>query len=138
MKILLLMDPGIQVPPKTYGGIERVIEILAKEYVRLGHEVHLLVTSGSKVEGCIIHDFGKEGFPPKKINAYKAIPTAWIFLWKHRNEFGLIHSFGRLMYLLPVLNHPVKKMMSYQREITSRNIRFVNTLDSKNLFSEFF
>lgn len=133
MKILLVMDPGIHVPPKGYGGIERVIEILAKQYMRLGHEVHLLVTTGSHVEGCTMHNFGKEGFPPKKINAYKAILVAWAFLWKHRNEFDLIHSFGRLLYLLPILNHPVKKIMSYQREISSRNIRLINSLQSKNL-----
>jgi glycosyltransferase involved in cell wall biosynthesis len=133
MKILLVMDPGILVPPKGYGGHERLVYMFAREYQQQGHEVHLLVTKGSKVEGCTVHDFGKEGFPPKKWDARKAIPTAWKFLFKHRNEFDLIHNFGRLIYLLPILNHPLKKIMTYGREISSRNIKWINRLPNKNI-----
>lgn len=133
MRILLTMDPGIPVPPKGYGGHERLVYMFAREYARLGHEVHLLVTTGSEVEGCTVHPFGKEGFPPKKWDARMAIPTAWRFLWKHRNDFDLIHNFGRLAYLLPILNHPVKKIMTYGREISSRNIRWINRLPNRNL-----
>ncbi|MDO9374769.1 MAG: glycosyltransferase, partial [Ferruginibacter sp.] len=134
MKILMVMDPGILVPPVGYGGIERLVEIFAIEYKKLGHEVHLLVTPGSYVEGCIVHPFGKEGFPPKKKDARKAIPIAWRFLWRHRNYFDLVHSFGRLAYLLPIMGHPVKKIMTYQREIDGRNIRWVNRLRCNNMF----
>ncbi len=133
MKILLVMDPGILVPPKGYGGIERIVEMMAKEYVKLGHEVHLFVTEGSYVAGCTMHPFGKEGFPPKRSDANTAILVAWRFLWKHRNDFDLIHNFGRLAYLLPVLRHPVRKIMSYQREISSRNIRLINSLKGRNM-----
>jgi glycosyltransferase involved in cell wall biosynthesis len=133
MRILLVMDPGILVPPKGYGGHERLVYMFAREYARLGHEVHLLVTTGSFVEGCVVHPFGKEGFPPKKWDARLAIPSAWWFLWKHRNDFDLIHNFGRLAYLLPVLNHPVKKVMTYGREISSRNIQIMNHLPNRNL-----
>ncbi|MFN5134086.1 MAG: glycosyltransferase [Chitinophagaceae bacterium] len=133
MKILIVMDPGILVPPKGYGGHERLVYMFAKEYARLGHEVHLLVTEGSEVEGCTVHPFGKEGFPPKKWDARMAIPKAWQFLWKYRNKFDLIHNFGRLAYLLPVLNHPIKKIMSYGRIIDGKNISLINRLPNKNL-----
>jgi glycosyltransferase involved in cell wall biosynthesis len=133
MRILLIMDPGILVPPKGYGGHERLVHMFAREYADMGHEVHLLVTSGSKVEGCTVHPFGKEGFPPKKWDARKAIPIAWKFLWKHRNQFDLIHNFGRLAYLLPILNHPIKKIMTYGREISSKNIRLMNRIPNRNL-----
>lgn len=133
MKILIVMDPGILVPPIGYGGHERLVYMFAKEYTRLGHEVHLLVTTGSFVEGCVVHDFGKEGFPQKKWDFRKAIPIAWKFLWKHRNHFDLIHNFGRLAYLLPILNSRVKKIMTYGREINSRNINLINKLPHQNL-----
>jgi glycosyltransferase involved in cell wall biosynthesis len=133
MKILIVMDPGILVPPKGYGGHERLVEMFALEYTRLGHEVHLLVTEGSYVPGCIIHPFGKEGFPPKKWDARMAIPKAWYFLWKNRNKFDLVHNFGRLAYLLPILHHPVKKIMTYGREIYAPNIKNINRLKIKNL-----
>jgi len=133
LKILLVMDPGILVPPKGYGGHERLVYMFAKEYARLGHEVHLLVTSGSSVEGCIVHGYGKEGFPPKKMDALLAISKACWFLWKNRNKFHLIHNFGRLAYLLPVLNHPIRKIMTYGREISIKNIFQINKFKNQNL-----
>ena len=133
MKILIIMDPGILIPVKGYGGHERLVEMFAKEYHMLGHEVHLLITGGSTVEGCTVHDFGRAGFPPKRKDAYKAIPVAWRFLWKRRNEFDLIHNFGRLVYLLPLLRHPVKKIMTYGREISNRNVRLFHGLNGKNI-----
>src|SRR4051794_33242734 len=102
MRILIVMDPGILVPPEGYGGIERLVQTFATEYAAMGNDVHLLVTAGSNVAGCTMHPFGKEGFPPKKADARKAIPVAWRFLWKHRNDFDLVHNFGRLAYLLPI------------------------------------
>ena len=96
------MDPGILIPVTGYGGIERIIEMLAVEYVRKGHEVHLLITDGSKLQGCTVHGFGKQGFPPKKSDARKAIPVVWKFLWRYKNDFDLVHNFGRLLYLLPI------------------------------------
>ena len=126
------MDPGILVPPVDYGGHERLIYMFAREYLRLGHEVHLLVTNGSVVEGCTVHGYGKIGFPPKKWDALMAIPWAGWFLWKNRNKFDLIHNFGRLAYLLPVLHHTIKKIMTYGREINQRNVKWVNKLPINN------
>ncbi len=133
MKILIVMDPGIPIPVTGYGGHERLVEMFAKEYHRLGHEVHLLITNGSSVEGCIVHGLGKVGFPPKKKDANKAIFTAWKFIWKHRHEFDLIHNFGRLIYLLPVWNSKVKKIMTYGREIKGSNINKLLRLPHKNI-----
>lgn len=128
-----MMDPGIRIPVAGYGGHERLVEMFAKEYRKMGYEVHLLITTGSVIAGCTVHDFGKEGFPPAIQDARKAIPKAWKFLWKHRNDFDLVHNFGRLAYLLPILHHPVKKIMTYGREITSRNIKLINWMGGKNL-----
>jgi glycosyltransferase involved in cell wall biosynthesis len=133
MKILLIMDPGILVPPKGYGGHERLVAMFAEEYKRLGHEVHLLVTTGSFIEGCTMHPFGNEGFPPGRKEGLKAIPRAWNFLKKHRHEFDLVHNFGRLAYLLPILNDPVKKIMTYGREINRKNARISNVLPHRNI-----
>jgi glycosyltransferase involved in cell wall biosynthesis len=133
VKILIVMDPGILVPPKGYGGHERLAYMFAREYQKKGHEVHLLVTKGSVIEGCTVHGYGKEGFPPEKSDARKAIFTAWKFLWKHKNEFDLIHNFGRLLYLLPILNCPVKKIMTYGREISAKNIKRIIKFPNKNI-----
>ena len=120
-------------PPIGYGGHERLIYMFARAYARLGHEVHLLVTNGSVVEGCTVHGYGKIGFPPKKLDALKAIPSAWWFILKNKDQFDLIHNFGRLAYLVPVLHHPIKKIMTYGREISKRNIKWINRLPNRNL-----
>lgn len=133
MRILIVMDPGILVPPKGYGGHERLVAMFAQEYARQGHEVDLLVTEGSEVPGCTTYPLGKEGFPPTPEDARAAIFTAWKFLWKHRRKYDLVHNFGRLVYLLPVLNKPVRKIMTYGREISARNIQHINKLPTKNL-----
>lgn len=133
MKILLVMDPGLPVPPMGYGGHERLVYIFARQYRQMGHEVDLLVSPGSEVEDCKVYTFGKEGFPPKKRDARRAIPQAWKFLWVHRNKYDMVHNFGRLVYLLPILNHKVKKIMTYGREISKRNIKLINKLPNQNL-----
>jgi glycosyltransferase involved in cell wall biosynthesis len=133
MRILLVMDPGILLPPKGYGGIERIVALLAQEYKRQGHEVDILASEGSFIEGCRISFIGPQGFPPPKRVMNQAIWRAWIFLWKNRKRYDLIHNFGRLVYLLPVLHLRVKKIMSYQREITKRNIDIFNRFLNKNI-----
>jgi len=126
------MDPGIPIPPTGYGGIERIVGMLALEYRRLGHTVELFSSQGSSIEGIRCHSIGPDGFPPSKLVSWVAILKAWKFLFLKRNEFDLIHSFGRLIYLLPILNHSVKKIMSYQREISQRNIKWINKLPITN------
>ncbi len=133
MKILLVMDPGIPIPVTGYGGHERLVEMFAKEYRDLGHEVHLLITTGSTVEGCTVHGFGEKGFPQTKKQRMSALLKGWKFLWKNRNNYDLIHNFGRLFYLLPVLNSRVNKIMTYGRIVSGRNIRYINKLPNKNI-----
>lgn len=133
MRILIIMDPGILVPPVGYGGHERLVFMMAKEYIKNGHNVDLLVTKGSLVEGCQIYNLGVEGFPPKLITRYLAIFKAWFFLLFKGKKYDLIHNFGRLLFLIPVLNNNSRKIMTYGRTIDSSNINIVNLLPNKNL-----
>ncbi|WP_457967548.1 glycosyltransferase family 4 protein [Arthrobacter sp. D1-29] len=48
MRIGLIAGPWIPVPPVTYGGIERVVDHLARGLVDAGHEVLLAVSSDSE------------------------------------------------------------------------------------------
>ena len=49
MKIAITVNPEIPVPPILYGGIERVVEMLIDEYLKLGHEVVLFAHNDSEV-----------------------------------------------------------------------------------------
>ena len=60
MRVLLLMDPFIKVPPDHYGGIERVVADLADRLTQRGHDVTLWAAPGSRVDGTV-EPFGREG-----------------------------------------------------------------------------
>ncbi|HTE02435.1 MAG TPA: glycosyltransferase [Mucilaginibacter sp.] len=127
MRILLIMNPGIPVPPVLYGGIERVVYLLAEEYHRLGHEVTLLAGEGSHCSGTVITF-------PKEIKSSKAeIYFALKFLLKNHKKFDLIHNFGRLAYFLSITNRKVFKVMSYQREVSAQGIKLISSLPTKNM-----
>jgi glycosyltransferase involved in cell wall biosynthesis len=132
MKILLIMDPGLPVPPPLYGGHERLVHLFAEEYHRLGHEVSLLVGPDSKGPGKV-YSFGRNGLNRPKWENLKEIFSGWSFLARTYKQYDMIHNFGRLIYLLPVLNRSVKKIMSYGRKIYQPNISIANKLPTKNL-----
>jgi len=132
MKILLVMDPGIPVPPPLYGGHERLVYPFAEEYTRLGHEVTLVAGPGSFCSGKTI-TFGVNDLKRSPFQKGKEILFAWKFLRQNQNYFDIIHNFGRLAYLLPILNTASKKIMTYGRRVTHSGIIAVNKLPNKNL-----
>jgi glycosyltransferase involved in cell wall biosynthesis len=54
MKIALIAPLAESVPPKLYGGTERVVSYLAEELVRLGHDVTLFATADSETSGKLV------------------------------------------------------------------------------------
>src|SRR5262245_25705920 len=54
MKIALVAPLYESVPPKLYGGTERVVSYLAEELVRLGHEVTLFASGDSQTRARLI------------------------------------------------------------------------------------
>jgi glycosyltransferase involved in cell wall biosynthesis len=132
MRILLIMDPGIPVPPTLYGGHERLVYLFAEEYQKLGHEVTLLAGPQSHCSGKTI-TYGTNDLNRSKWARLKEAAFVWRYLRKNKSNFDLIHNFGRLFYLLPVLNNPVKKLMTYGRPVAASGIKTVNTLPNQNL-----
>jgi glycosyltransferase involved in cell wall biosynthesis len=59
MKILQIAPLWFPVPPDKYGGIERVVALLADGLVEKGHEVTLFAAPGSKSKANIINVFNK-------------------------------------------------------------------------------
>jgi glycosyltransferase involved in cell wall biosynthesis len=132
MRILLIMDPGIPVPPALYGGHERLVYLFAEGYKKLGHQVTLLAGPGSYCSGNTV-TFGVNNLNRSRRVKFKEAVFVWRFLCKNRDSFDLIHNFGRLAYLLPVLSHRVKKIMTYGRPVAATGIKIVNALPNQNL-----
>src|SRR5262249_55536859 len=97
LRILLMMDPVIRVPPEHYGGIERVIADLADGLVRRGHSVTLWAAPGSRTNAKL-EPFGTEGEWSRWSNVRNVSHLTARF-WARPSRFDIVHNFGRLAYL---------------------------------------
>jgi glycosyltransferase involved in cell wall biosynthesis len=116
LRIAVTVDPYLPVPPEHYGGIERVVDFLVRGLVDRGHCVTLYAHPDSRTAGN-----HKPYGAATHAGAWPRLQELWQLgskLWMDRREFDLIHSFGRLAALLPVLpDRRLAKVQSYQREV---------------------
>jgi glycosyltransferase involved in cell wall biosynthesis len=114
MRILMTADPYLPVPPRLEGGIERIVDVLVRGLVRRGHDVTVFAHPASATPATLV----PYGAPPHVGFAPRMTELGQVGggLWRRRREADLVHSFGRLAALLPVL--PVRrlpKIQSYHR-----------------------
>lgn len=120
MRILLVADPILPVPPRLYGGIERIVARLVAELRTQGHTVGLAALGDSTEPVDAL-------FPWRALRVSHPLDTL-------RNALALraavrtfrpdvVHSFARLAYLLPLLPTRLPKIMSYQRDPGVRQTR---------------
>ena len=131
MRVLLLMDPFIRVPPDHYGGIERVVADLADRLTQRGHEVTLWAAPGSRVDGTV-EPFGREGEWTRWSNFRNTLTLAGRFLRRPR-RFDVIHNFGRLAYLTPMFARDVAKVQTYMRTVDPANMATARRLGARRL-----
>lgn len=125
MRILLTADPEIPVPPTHYGGIERIVAGLVEEFSARGHTVGLVAHPESTAPAACL--FTWPGLHSQ--NRRDTVRNA-LALWRAVHQFrpDVLHSFSRLMYLLPLLRSRLPKIMSYQRDPTPRPISIATRL----------
>ncbi len=80
------------VPPKKYGGTERIVSYLTEELVQQGHEVFLFASPDSVTQAHRMEN----SFPSSRMesNSITSIAKHYVLLesvFKHREEFDLIH-----------------------------------------------
>lgn len=124
------MDPEIPVPPKLYGGIERVVDGLIHALRRRGYQVGLVAHSESE---CPV-DYLQ---PWPAIHANQVIDhlrnTRALMRAVLTFQPDIVHSFSRLGYLVPLLPQRIPKIMSYQRHTGGRQIRIASKLGGRSL-----
>src|SRR5437868_15106298 len=101
MRIALTVDPYLPVPPRLYGGIERVVDFLVRGLMARGHQVTLFAHPESSIGTKLI----SYGVPPH-FGLSPRLRELWQVgsrIFRSKDEFDVIHSFGRLAALLPVL-----------------------------------
>ena len=130
LRIAITADPELPVPPSYYGGIERIIALLIDVFTEMGHEVVLFAHKDSVVP-CKLIPYPSAGSDVKSVFVNAMAVNRRLFTQK----FDIIHSFGRLAYLLPQMPFSIVKLMSYQREPTLTQIRKAVSLSVKGSIS---
>lgn len=118
------------VPPKAYGGTERVLESLINEQVLMGHDVTLFASGDSKTQARLKPVIDKAIWNQKGIdfpNAYHTIELDMVA--KMSEEFDIIHSHFNFIHFQSL--HQIKTPM-----ITTLHWR-VDLKEFQDLFSYF-
>lgn len=116
-------------PPQHYGGIERVIDMLVRGLVDAGHEVTLFAHPDSSVPCTLIPYSGESSSSRLDTMRNMATITRGVL----GGGFDIVHSFGRVAYLLPLLPLRIPKLMTYQREVSPRSVRLGHLLSHGTL-----
>jgi len=124
MRIALTVDPELAVPPLHYGGIERIVDMLAVEFARRGHFVTLFA---NRLSTCPVT---RVPWPGERSNRLGDTIRNAATLARHvlTDRFDVIHSFSRIAYLTPLLPIAIPKLMTYQREISPRTTSLAQRL----------
>jgi glycosyltransferase involved in cell wall biosynthesis len=118
LRIAITVDPEIPVPPVLYGGIERVVDMLARGLVERGHVVTLFAHRDSRSVGRLIAWPGRSSVSKADTVCNAGLLARHVF----GGQFDLVHSFSRVAYMLPILPLSIPKLMTYQRTITRRSV----------------
>jgi glycosyltransferase involved in cell wall biosynthesis len=129
LRIAITADPELPVPPRQYGGIERVIHFLVEGLSARGHEVVLFAHPDSHTSCELVPYRGSTSGSSIDL----VCNSSAIVRRLHSGKFDVIHAFGRLAYLAPLAYHPVRKIMSYQRAIRPRSIVFARRLFGRSI-----
>lgn len=132
MRLLLTADPEIEVPPATYGGIERIVDVLVRRLRAAGHQVGLAARPGSSCPADQL--FAWPGL--SSLSATDTLANMWA-LRRTVRDFrpDVLHSFSRIAYLLPHLRGPVPIVMSFQREPTPRTVGLAARLAARHVLT---
>lgn len=129
MRIALTADPELPVPPKHYGGIERIVDMLARGLVARGHDVTLFAHPASTSAGRLVPWPGASS-----VSTVDTISNAAALARSvTRNRVDIVHSFSRIAYLTPILPMALPKLMSFQRAISPRTVRLGHKLSHGTL-----
>jgi glycosyltransferase involved in cell wall biosynthesis len=129
MNIALTADPEIPVPPRLYGGIERIVDMIARGLNARGHTVTVFAHPASATAGRLIAWPGSSSRSPADTIRNAATLAREVA----RERCDLIHSFSRIAYLAPLLPSTIPKLMTYQREISPRTVRWGHRLSAGSL-----
>ncbi|WP_419701087.1 glycosyltransferase family 4 protein [Mucilaginibacter sp. NFX135] len=127
MKIALIVNPLIPVPPEQYGGIERVVYVLIRELLKMGHEITLYANPDSK-PGCELTGYREsENYGLKDLVKINLLTSSLLF-----KNFDVVHTFGRMSNIASLMPFKQPKIVSYQLPPTLSQVKKAVKIAAKN------
>lgn len=128
MRIVVIADPRIAVPPLRYGGSERIIAALCLGLKAAGHEVCLLAGPGSRNYGkLLIHH------PPRASalsRGYRKVLFQALSL-RAAADADVVHTFGRTDYLHWLLAAEIPLVVSFMNPLIPQDMALFEGRKSK-------
>ncbi|MBW7960248.1 glycosyltransferase family 4 protein [Patescibacteria group bacterium] len=96
LKIAQIAPIWFDVPPKQYGGTERIVSYITEELVKRGHNVSLFATQGSETKAKLVSPMPDsllssiKSYLDYNFNAINYYTNAFVF--QHAQDFDVIHS----------------------------------------------
>lgn len=119
MRILITVDPELEIPTKYYGGVERIVQGLIREYLDRDHEIVLLAHTNELLQPGVSAIGWKNRSSRGWINVLANLYTLYKVAIKYKPD--IIHSFSRLVFLYPVfILTRYKAVQSYGRHISAK------------------
>jgi glycosyltransferase involved in cell wall biosynthesis len=129
LRVAITVDPEIPVPPRLYGGIERIVDMLVRGLAQRGHDVTLFANPDSEVACRLLPYPGA-----RSQNRIDTVANMWhVSKAILRGHFDVVHSFARLAYLTPLLPLRIPKIMSFQRGVSPRSVLLGNLISHGTL-----
>ncbi len=136
LRIAQIAPLSERVPPKKYGGTERVISALTDELVARGHEVTLFATGDSITRARHIAVYPRALREAKEKDPHGI--NEWTFLniltaYKRQKEFDIIHDHNWILSMPTAMLSPTPTVMTVHGPIILRNKEIFQTVENVNL-----
>jgi glycosyltransferase involved in cell wall biosynthesis len=119
MRILLTSDPELPVPPPLYGGVQRLVNSILKVLKDKGHTIGLVAHPDSTSPA----DYFLPWPGLESQQTWDTLRnTATLLSAVQQFQPDLIHRFSRLIYMLPLMQSSLPKIMTYGRQPASRPV----------------
>jgi glycosyltransferase involved in cell wall biosynthesis len=127
VKIAMIVNPLIPVPPEQYGGIERIVYMLIQELKKNNHHITLYAHEHSR-PGCKLIAYQESKNYGLKDMIKVNLLTSKIAL----QNFDVVHTFGRMSNITLLMLYKLPKIVSYQLPPTLSQVKKATKIAFKN------
>lgn len=147
LKIAQIAPFWFDVPPKDYGGTERIISYLTEELVKRGHNVTLFASDKSKTKAQLVSPISSnllkkiEYYCDPTFNAINNYVNAFVF--QNAKKFDIIHSHASFFsfffcdFVKTPTIHTIHNQLPRAREVENELFRKYNYLNFVSVSNEF-